>query len=149
MQTHSNRQVANQMKPFSPQLYEENDARGRVAVKRWLKNRGCRVEDFFPFDVDLIVKRGDKWVCFVEVEVRGWNQCDYDTIHVAKRKQKLLDNGMPTYLFVCGNSLETGYFCDSRAVLASPIVTIDNKLMQGELFYDVPLDQFTQISLID
>jgi len=135
------------MKQFDQDLYDQNDERGKKAVKRWLTARGCRVEDFFKYDVDLIVKRDDRWVCFVEVEVRGWDQCQYDTIHIAKRKQKLLDNGMPTYIFVCGNSLKTAYYCDAAQVLLSPVVTLDNKFMSNEQFFDVKLNKFVKIDL--
>ena len=149
MQTDQYARTAYQMKPFDPQLYAENDERGRTAVKNWLVNRGCRVEDFFQYDVDLIVKKGNRWICFVEVEVRSWDECRYSTIHIAKRKEKLLDNAMPTFMFVCGGSLRVGYFCPSRAVLTSPVVNVPNKHMAQELFYDVPISRFTKIDLLN
>jgi Holliday junction resolvase-like predicted endonuclease len=135
------------MKPFDPSLYAKNDERGREAVKRWLNKRGNQAADFFQYDVDLIVKRGKRWICFVEVEVRSWDVCKFDTIHIAQRKEKLLDNAMPTFMFVCGNSLQTGYFCDAKTVLNSPVVMVKNRLMDKEWFYDVPLHKWKRINL--
>jgi Holliday junction resolvase-like predicted endonuclease len=135
-------------KPFDQGLYDAHDARGREAVKAWLKQRGCRVEDFFQYDVDLIVQKGTRWICFVEVEVRGWNVCGYDTIHIALRKKKLLDNEMPTYMFVVGNSLKTAYFCNAKKILSCPVVEVKNRFVsEGEMFFDVPVKMFKQINL--
>ena len=135
-------------KPFDEKLYAENDARGREAVKAWLKKRGCRVEDFFQYDVDLIVQKGTRWTCFIEVEVRSWNMCGFDTIHIAKRKEKLLVNAMPTFMFVVGNSLKTAYFCNANKVLSSPVIEVKNRYVNNnEMFFDVPVKMFKQIDL--
>lgn len=136
------------MKPFDKALFDRNDERGREAVKRWLLTKGCVGHDFFKYDVDLIIKKGDKWMGFAEVEVRSWDLCVFNTIHVAKRKEKLLRNAMITYMFVCGNSLEFGYYCTAKEVLSSPLVEVPNKYVRSnEHFYNVPLASFTQIRL--
>lgn len=135
-------------KPFDPQLNADNDERGRTAVKQWLASRGFRAEDFLPYEVDLIVKRGSQWFCFAEVEVRGWDTCQYDTIHIAKRKEKLLTNAMPTYMFVCGNSLQSVYVCDAKRILSSPLAEVRNIYVNtGEMFYDVPKSAFKRFDM--
>jgi hypothetical protein len=74
--------------------------------------------------------------------------CGFDTIHIAKRKEKLLVNAMPTFMFVVGNSLKTAYFCNANKVLSSPVVEVKNRYVSdNEMFFDVPFKMFKQIDL--
>ena len=135
-------------KPFDQALYDANDERGRQVVKAWFEKKGFLAKDFFKYDVDLIIKKGNSWIGFVEVEVRSWDSCSFNTIHVAKRKEKLLRNAMTTVFFAVGNSLKIGYWCNGKDVLESPVVEVKNKFVfNGEYFYDVPLTKFKKVNL--
>ena len=138
-------------KPFSQELFDHNDKKGCEAVKAFVRNEwNAEAHDFFEYDIDLIVKRDNRWVGFIEVEVRHWltSECPHKTIHIAARKKKLLENEMPTVMFVVSSSYEHGYYCTAEDVLGSPLVEVKNKYVEGgEYFYDVPIEKFVLVNL--
>lgn len=138
-------------KPFDQKLSDENDQRSRDAVKAYMQSAwGVKGYDFLMYEVDLIIKRNHSWVAFVEVEVRYWTSelCPYPTIHVAKRKEKLLHQKLPVVFFAVTRSLRYAYWCKATDVLASPVIEIKNKYVaSNEYFYDVPINKFKLINL--
>ena len=133
-------------KQFDKTLSDENDQRSRDIVKKFMQaNWNVVAYDFLTYEIDLIVKRNQTWVAFVEVEVRYWSNelCQYRTIHVAKRKQKLLNQNLPVVFFAVTKSLKYGYWCKAKDVLSSPIIEIKNKYVaNNEYFYDVAIEKF-------
>lgn len=138
-------------KPFDQKLSDENDQRSRDAVKAYMQTAwGVKGYDFLMYEVDLIIKRDQSWVAFVEVEVRHWTSdlCPYPTIHVAKRKEKLLNQKLPVVFFAVTKSMKYAYWCKALDVLLSPVVEIKNKYVSSnEFFYDVPINKFKLIKL--
>lgn len=140
-------------KPYDQKLSDENDNRSRDIVKKFMLRKWKVVAyDFLDYEVDLIVKRNQLWVAFVEVEVRFWANelCPYQTIHIAKRKEKFFQQKLPVIFFAVTKSLKYGYWCKADAVLSSPIVEIKNKYVaNNEYFYDVPINRFTLVDFSD
>ena len=138
-------------KPFDQKLSDENDQRSRDVVKAYMQSAwGVKGYDFLMYEVDLIIKRGHSWVAFVEVEVRHWTceLCPYSTIHVAKRKEKLLNQKLPVVFFAVTRSLRYAYWCKATDILLSPVVEIKNKYVENnEYFYDVPINKFKLVTL--
>jgi hypothetical protein len=138
-------------KPFDQKLFDDYDQQGCDTVKRFVRNVwNIEAHTFLKYQVDLIMKSGESWVGFIEVEVRNWGGglCPFDTIHIAQRKAKLLKNGMPTVMFVVSSGGKYGYYCDAGEILDSPLVEIGNKYVKsGEYFYDVPIDKFILVDL--
>jgi hypothetical protein len=136
-------------KKYDQQLSDENDQRSRDIVKKYMQSQWNAVAyDFLTYEIDLIVKRNQTWVAFVEVEVRYWQNelCPYKTIHVAKRKEKFLHQKLPVVFFAVTKSLNYGYWCKAEDILSSPIVEIKNKYVaNNEYFYDVSIDKFTLV----
>ena len=139
-----------QKKQYDQKLSDENDYRSRDIVKRYMMQKWKVVAyDFLEYEVDLIVKRNQSWVAFVEVEVRFWANelCPFPTIHIAKRKEKFFQQKLPVVFFAVTKSLHYGYWCKADAVLTSPVVEIKNKYVaNNEYFYDVPINKFTLVN---
>lgn len=137
-------------KQYDQKLSDENDYRSREIVKRYMLQKWLVVGyDFLDYEIDLIVKRNQSWVAFVEVEVRFWSSeiCPYQTIHIAKRKEKFFQQKLPVIFFAVTKSLKYGYWCKAADVLSSPVVEIKNKYVaNNEYFYDVPINKFTLVN---
>ena len=137
-------------KKYDQQLSDENDQRSRDIVKKFMQTQWNVVaHDFLTYEIDLIVKRNQTWVAFVEVEVRFWANelCPFQTIHIAKRKEKFFQQKLPVVFFAVTKSLSYGYWCKADAVLSSPVVEIKNKYVaNNEYFYDVPISKFTLVN---
>jgi Holliday junction resolvase-like predicted endonuclease len=138
-------------KKYNQKLSDENDLRSRDIVKKYMQSQWNVVAyDFLTYEIDLIVKRNDTWVAFVEVEVRFWANelCPFKTIHVAKRKQKFLNQKLPVVFFAVTKSLKYAYWCKAEDITSSPIIEIKNKYVaNNEYFYDVPVNKFRLASL--
>ena len=80
-------------KPFEQDLHDKYDQPAKEAVAKFVLGKcGCDVDVEFNDDqygVDLLVKKEDKQVGAIEVEVRQWSpSCPFPTIHVPERKLK-------------------------------------------------------------
>lgn len=137
-------------KPFSPELYNLHDRRGKNRVATYLRkwNR-YEVIEGEKYDVDLICYIRGNLVAYVEVEERNWGgRCPWDSIHVPYRKSKFTKPDAPTYLFAIDSNGEWGYYCEMTTILASPLIEVPNRyLYSREKFYDVPIDCFNEIKL--
>jgi hypothetical protein len=57
-------------KPFSQDLYKDNDSKGKAAVSLYLTKLGYKIIEGDTYGVDLLCYKDDKKVGYVEVEVR-------------------------------------------------------------------------------
>lgn len=132
------------MKKFDRELYEENDTQFRHKVVDYLKAEGFNVhsnED--PYGIDLIIELG------VEIERRpSWRgpEFPYDTVHIPLRKKKFfLHNG--SYM-ILNKEADRALSIDVQDIIKNPLVEVPNKyLPEGELFYNIPIEQFTWLNL--
>ena len=145
-----------QTKKFNQELHDICDPPTREAVTKWLKMKWGVDAEANPdkYAVDLVIKRAGKTVAYAEVEVRDWLQesvhCPYDTIHVAARKQKLLNNSLPTLFFAVTRDYNYAYWTKSQAILESPLREIKNTAVEnGEFFYDVPKEKWKYVDLTE
>lgn len=140
-------------KPFDQSLSDQCDTPGRAFVKMAAKAKWNVVaEDYEKYKVDLICKRGGKVIGYAEVEMRNnfFSEFPFDTIHVPSRKDKLMNNGLPTVYFVVNKPLTKLLWVRTDKVVDYPLVEVPNKMVpKGEFFYDVPKDQFTEVVVCD
>jgi hypothetical protein len=67
---------------------------------------------------------------------------------VPSRKKKLVDNDLPTTYFVVSKGLKRAWWCNTKDILASPLVEVPNRAVkEGEYFYDVPKTKFKEVDL--
>ena len=121
-------------KPFDRKLFEENDLRGREAVKGHLGAECVDNPDLYGPDLRI----GDLWV---EVDIcRSWvDEYPYQTVTLPKRKGKWrhlniefwrLSNDLSKVIIIPGNKIKE-----------KNLVEIPNKyISSGELFYQISLD---------
>ena len=137
-------------KPFNQAVHDACDPPARDAVIRYHASRG-RIAKPHPdkYKVDLIIENEFMVpVGYAEIEMRDWEECPFPTIHVPERKKKLFDNDMPTIYFVVSRCLKRAWWCDTKEILASPLIEVKNKdVAEGEYFYDVPIKKFKSIRL--
>jgi hypothetical protein len=130
-------------KPFSKELYEQNDEIGIQIVIHFLKKKGIRaIKNPNKYAVDLIIYKEQK-IGYGEVEVRhSWDseKFKYNTLNIPLRKKKLLENDLTTYLFAINKNKTKMYVIKDDAILASPIEENKNKyIKEKEYFYKVDL----------
>lgn len=139
-------------KKFNQQLHDKYDPPARKAVTNWVKMKWgleCR-ENPNVFGVDLIVLREGKRVGYIEVEVRNWAYCHYPTIHVAHRKEKLFQQDLPTLFFALTQDLTHAYWCQAKVAKDYPLIEVKNfEVPNGEMFYDIPVERFKYVDLIE
>ena len=139
-----------QTKPFSQSLHDLCDPPARDAIIKYVKNTWDLKASYNPnqYGVDLIIERGNDVVGFAEIEMRDWDRCPFNTIHIPKRKDKLLYNDKPTIYFVVSRYLKRAWYIDSQVIKNSSVFEIPNRsVSQGEYFYDIPTYLFTEIEL--
>ena len=139
-----------QTKPFSQSLHDLCDPPARDAIIKYVKDTWDLKASYNPnqYGVDLIIERGNDVVGFAEIEMRDWDRCPFKTIHIPKRKDKLLYNNMPTIYFVVSRDIKRSWYIDSQLIKNSSVFEIPNRdVSQGEYFYDVPVYLFTEVSL--
>jgi len=138
-------------KKFDKKLHDENDAPAKQAVANWIRSKwDVEVKENTQYEVDLVFLKDDKVVGYGEVEVRYWGSpyCPHPTIHIAKRKEKLLRNDLPTVFFAVNEFLTGAYWCGSKIILESPLVEVKNKYVSDdEYFYDVAIVDFRHAEL--
>lgn len=132
------------MKPFDPNLYNEDDSAKDVFID-WLTVQGWTAwvnPDQYGIDVLAI---GNNWQeCQFEVEVKhNWSgdKFPFDTLHFAGRKRKFL-TGSKDVVFVTFNHERTHALAVSGKVLAgAPIVYKKTKYTNNEPFIEVAADR--------
>jgi hypothetical protein len=128
-------------KPFSEDLFRDNDGKGKKAVSLYLINLGYDVIEGDKYGVDLICLRNEEMVGYAEVEVRhNWvNHFSYSSLHIPYRKKKFFQLELPTILFATNKTASMAFMVHDYDILISPIKNIPNKYLDHELFFDVPL----------
>jgi hypothetical protein len=137
-------------KPFNQKVHDACDPPAREAVRKYIKTTWDLNAWHNPdkYAVDLIIERNKEAIGYAEIEMRDWDQCPFNTIHIPKRKDKLFDNDKRTIYFVVSKSIERAWYVDSQLIKNSSVREIPNKAVsQGEYFYDVPIKLFTQVNL--
>ena len=138
-------------KPFSQDLHDEYDERGRNAAKQLFKRWGIELRDNpDKYGVDLIAYKDGKMYGCVEVEVRdAWKgNFAYDTLNIPYRKQKLLNTPENNCLVAFNADCTQAFIANDWTVLFSQIEEVKNKHMdKGELFYKVPINQLRLVTL--
>ena len=129
-------------KKFDQALYDENDRIAKAAVANYLtRTKRVRIEEGTQYGVDLHMYQDDKLVGVIEVERRhNWvDTFPFRTVHVPLRKRKLLE-GTPasSFLFSVRSDCAMALWCPGETILASPVVSMSNKYMDNEQFFDVP-----------
>jgi hypothetical protein len=133
-------------KPFDQAVYEACDPPARDAVIKVIEREwGLSAKpNENIYKVDLVIDG----VGYAEVEMRDWDECPFDTIHVPERKAKLFQNDMKTIYFVVSKSLYKCWYIDAGMILKSPLLEVKNKaISQGEYFYDVPKYLFKTVKI--
>ena len=139
-------------KQFNQELHDICDPPAREAVTRWIEMKWGLQATPHPdkYAVDLVVHRSGKAVGYVEVEVRQPNLHQYETIHVAQRKEKLFQANLPTLFFVLTGDLTHAFWTKTEFVLAAPLIEVKNTVVsEGEYFFDVPRKLFKYVDLTE
>ena len=137
------------MKPFSQQLHDENDQIAKTAVMTFIrKSWNLECEEGSKYGVDIEVFREGFFCGYVEVEKRhNWiTDFPYKTVHVPARKEKFF-GFFPTLLFSVRLDCKKAMYAKAADIVSSPIITIDNKYMDSERFFDVPIQKWTIVDL--
>ena len=138
-------------KPFDQQLHDACDPPARNAVAEWLKNLWYVNASPNPdkYAVDLILSRNGQEFGFAEVEVRDWgmNFCPHDTIHIAKRKEKLFNHPRTT-MYVVTKEYTHAYWIRADKIKNCPVIEVPNRAVANdEYFYDVPKNLWKFVDL--
>lgn len=137
-------------KPFEQDLHDKYDAPAKELVAAYVERRcGVTVESNpDQYGVDLLVTKGGKLIGTIEVEVRQWHPCPYPTIHVPERKRKFFSEN--SLFFALTKEMTHAYWIQMKDIDQYPVREISNyKIPRGELFFDVPTDQFVYTDLIN
>jgi len=137
------------VKAFEQELYDKYDAPAKEAVARYLMDT-CGYEvtpNNDAYGIDLLVKKAGSTIGAVEVEVRQWSPiCPFPTIHVPSRKTKFF--GGNSLFFALTKDMKHAYWIESKEILKHPMKEVRNvKVVSGELFYDVPTNEFNFVDL--
>lgn len=135
-------------KPFEQELHDKYDAPAKEAVAAYVARRcGVTVESNpDQYGVDLLVTKNGKVIGTIEVEVRQWHPCPYATIHIPERKRKFFSEN--SLFFALTKPMTHAYWIQMKDIDQYPVREISNyKVARGELFFDVPKDQFIYADL--
>lgn len=124
-------------KPFSKELYDRCDKKGKEKVKAYYRKKGIVVTEFEnQYDLDLKESK-DKF--FVEVEVHeSWQgrSFPFDTIHIPVRKQKYITG--KTLFFILNKEMTNALVIPDSLLNDKDKIEVKNKYIQnGEEFFDV------------
>jgi len=135
-------------KPFEQDLFDEFDAPAKQAVSKYIESVSDVLVQSNPdqYGVDLLIIKGDKILGEAEVEVRQWIECRFSTIHVLQRKQKYFSDR--TLFFALAKDLKSAHWIETNKIDRHPLIEVSNyKVASGELFFDVPINEFVRIEL--
>jgi hypothetical protein len=136
---------------FNQRIHDLCDPPARAAVTKYIKESwNLTATEYEMYKVDLIIKDSHgQAIGYAEIEMRDWYDCPFSTIHIPQRKKKLFDNDMKTIYFVVNNNLSKAWYINTNSILEHPLREVSNtRLANGEYFYDVPKNLFTQINLL-
>jgi hypothetical protein len=141
-------------KAFNKSLSDKYDSPGRAFVKTAAKLKwNVEAQDYDKYKVDLICYRDGRHIGYAEVEVRepyGQGDFPFKTVHVPARKDKLLNNGLPTVYFVVNRLFTKLMWVRTENIQNFLPIEVPNKMVsQGECFYDVPKGMFTEVHVND
>jgi len=128
-------------KAFDQQLHDENDKLAKDVVKQFLELiSDYEIVEGDKYGVDLIVLNDDQLMATIEVERRQWKtECTYSTIHVPERKQKFFTaTDVECFLFSVSQDCTVAMHCRGSEIIKHEVVSIENKFMSAEPFFDVP-----------
>lgn len=134
-------------KPFEQDLHDKYDESGKRVVIKFLRDRYGfdAIPNTDKYGVDLLVFKDYEFIGNAEVEVRQWN-IPFDTIHVPSRKEKFFDK--ETVFFAVTQDMKHVYWIKTEQIKNYQLKEVKNvKVKEGELFYDVPTDQFNCASI--
>jgi hypothetical protein len=150
-------------KPFSWQLYKENNDRGIRAVASYLKTKGWWLnikEDFGPDIKAFRLEGGWAHETLHEAEVRkGWKEGEWPSnwghLRISNRKMRLIDmckdkfgeDGFELYFWVVSNDLQMAMAVPWYTVEHAPKERLDNRYMKNELQAIIPAGKCTPIKL--
>jgi hypothetical protein len=135
-------------KPFEQDLFDAFDAPAKQAVSKYIESVSDVLVQSNPdqYGVDLLIIKGDKILGEAEVEVRQWIECRFSTIHVLQRKQKYFSDR--TLFFALAKDLKSAHWIETNKIDRHPLIEVSNyKVASGELFFDVPINEFVRIEL--
>jgi hypothetical protein len=136
-------------KTYEQSLSDKYDTPGRAFIKHAAKLKwDVDAEDYKTYKVDLLCKRAGKVIGYAEVEVREpyGNTFPFTTVHVPARKDKLLDNGLPTVYFAVNRDFTRLMWVRTEKIAQYIPIEVPNKMVpNGECFYDVPKKLFTEV----
>jgi hypothetical protein len=95
------------------------------------------------------LSRKGEHIGYAEVEVRNWGMdfCPYDTIHIAKRKEKLFNHPRTT-MYVVTRDLTHAYWIRADKIKDCPVIEVPNTAVaREEYFYDVPKNLWKYVDL--
>ena len=134
-------------KPFSKELFAENDGRARTIAKEFYAKKGIELEDNPKrYGPDLVRTDGKG---FIEVEIkRVWKTDDflYESVQFPQRKQKyVLNNDLPVEFFMLNAKCNKCLTVEGQDIINSPLKEVWNRYSRGggEQFFQVPLDKVT------
>jgi hypothetical protein len=141
--------VEMKIKKFDQELHDKYDPPARAAVAKWIEMKwGLQALDNPDiYGTDLIVYRNGKPVGFAEVEVRQWNPCPFDTIHVPVRKKHMLEEPK-TLFFALTQDMTHAYWIKGNQALGFDAVEMRDAY-KHELYYDVPKKLFNYVDLTE
>lgn len=133
-------------KDFSPRLHARYDWEAKIAVARYFGHSGSHAVVFDPYgqyEVDLAVDGPDGRM-HMEVEVRPdcWlnGRWRYPTVHFLERKTKYLKHDN-FYLWALDETMTHALVIPGHVVRDAKKVHVPNKYAQGEMYYDIPVEQ--------
>lgn len=135
-------------KPFEQDLFDQFDEPAKKAIARYIESVFDAEVEPNPdqYGVDLLIIKNGRMLGAAEVEVRQWIECRFSTIHVLQRKQKYFNDR--TLFFALAKDLKSAHWIETNKVDKYPLVEVSNyKVANGELFFDVPIDEFVRIEL--
>ena len=138
-----------QIKKFDQALHDKYDPPAREAVAKWIFMKwGYQAKDNPDiYGTDLIIYRAGKQIGFAEVEVRQWNPCPFNTIHVPVRKKHMLE--VPhTMFFALTQDMVHAYWINGEKTLGYKQIRLTTH-EKDELYYDVPKSLFHYVDLTE
>ena len=122
-------------KPFSKELFDDNDLRAKEVIKKHLN----AIDSDDIYGPDLFVPDGNY---YAEVEVKhSWKtyKFQFDTVNIPKRKLKYLDYGMVVF-YVLSKDLRRAIIVQGRSLKPEYLKEVKNKFIsEGEFFFQIPL----------
>jgi hypothetical protein len=138
-------------KPFDQLLFDACDPPARNAVAGWLNNLWYVNASPNPdkYAVDLVLSCKGDHIGYAEVEVRDWDFCPYDTIHIAQRKKKLFNHPRTT-MYVVTRNLTHAYWVRASKIKQCPLIEVPNTAVaRDEYFYNVPKNLWKLVDLTE